>query len=135
MASVSTAGMMVSLKTDLRVPNTEQGGHERRIIQTLMDRVHGRLASKGVEQQTYRSCMGLLKLAEKYSDELLNAACKKALSYTLLPSYKRKKHHYNRFGKTADRNRRQLLHTESTRYHKRCRLLPEVNAYDKPEYT
>ena len=39
-------------------------------------------------QQTYRSCMGLLKLAEKYSDALLEAACKKALSYTASPSYK-----------------------------------------------
>ena len=43
---------------------------------------------KGVEQQTYRSCMGLLKLAEKYSDVLLEAACKKALSYTASPSFK-----------------------------------------------
>ena len=32
--------------------------------------------------------MGLLKLAEKYSDALLQAACKKALSYTSSPSYK-----------------------------------------------
>ena len=32
--------------------------------------------------------MGLLKLAEKYSDALLEAACKKALSYTSSPSYK-----------------------------------------------
>ena len=39
-------------------------------------------------KQTYRSCMGLLKLTEKYSDELLEAACKKALSYTASPSYK-----------------------------------------------
>jgi hypothetical protein len=31
---------------------------------------------------------GLLKLAEKYSDALLEAACKKALSYTASPSYK-----------------------------------------------
>ena len=46
------------------------------------------LTSKSVEQQTYRSCMGLLKLAEKYSDALLEAACKKALSYTSSPSYK-----------------------------------------------
>ena len=46
------------------------------------------LTSKSVEQQTYRSCMGLLKLAEKYSDALLEAACKKALSYTASPSYK-----------------------------------------------
>ena len=50
--------------------------------------VNAILTSKAVEQQTYRSCMGLLKLTEKYSDELLEAACKKALSYTASPSYK-----------------------------------------------
>ena len=32
--------------------------------------------------------MGLLKLAEKYSDTILEAACKKALTYTASPSYK-----------------------------------------------
>ena len=46
------------------------------------------LASQRVEQQSYRSCMGLLKLAEKYSDRRLEAACEKALSYTASPSYK-----------------------------------------------
>ena len=46
------------------------------------------LTSKRVEQQAYRSCMGLLKLTEKYSDSLLEAACEKALSYTSSPSYK-----------------------------------------------
>ncbi len=46
------------------------------------------LASNRVEQQTYRSCMGLLKLAEKYSEQSLEAACEKALSYTASPSYK-----------------------------------------------
>ena len=50
--------------------------------------VNAILTSKGVEQQTYRSCMGLLKLAEKYSDAMLEAACKKVLSYTASPSYK-----------------------------------------------
>ena len=50
--------------------------------------VNAILTSKSVEQQTYRSCMGLLKLAEKYSDALLEAACKKALSYTSSPSCK-----------------------------------------------
>lgn len=50
--------------------------------------VNAILTSKRVEQQTYRSCMGLLKLAEKYSDALFEAACKKALSYTASPSYK-----------------------------------------------
>ena len=43
------------------------------------------LTSKRVEQQAYRSCMGLLKLTEKYSDSLLEAACEKALSYTSSP--------------------------------------------------
>ena len=32
--------------------------------------------------------MGLLKLADKYSAQRLEAACRKALSYTANPSYK-----------------------------------------------
>lgn len=50
--------------------------------------VDAMLTSKRVEQQTYKSCMGLLKLADKYSVESLETACKKALSYTATPSYK-----------------------------------------------
>lgn len=46
------------------------------------------LTSGRVEQQTYSACMGLLKLASKYSDRKLEAACEKALSYTSQPSYK-----------------------------------------------
>lgn len=46
------------------------------------------LASYKVEQQGYKSCMGLLKLADKYSVERLEAACKRVLSYTPHPSYK-----------------------------------------------
>ena len=50
--------------------------------------VNALLASKRVEQQSYRSCMGLLKLADKYSVDRLEAACEKALTYTASPSYK-----------------------------------------------
>ena len=46
------------------------------------------LTSKRVEQQTYKGCMGLLKLADKYSVKRLESACEKALSYTATPSYK-----------------------------------------------
>ncbi len=46
------------------------------------------LTSKRVEQQSYRSCMGLLKLVDKYSVSRLEAACRKALSFTATPSYK-----------------------------------------------
>jgi len=46
------------------------------------------LTSKSVEQQTYRSCMGLLKLADRYSVEALELSCAKALTYTATPSYK-----------------------------------------------
>jgi len=46
------------------------------------------LTSSRVEQQTYKSCMGLLKLAERHSQERLEASCEKALSYTSGPSYK-----------------------------------------------
>lgn len=46
------------------------------------------LTQHRVEQQGYRSCMALLKLADKYSAERVESACKKALSYTPQPSYK-----------------------------------------------
>ena len=41
-----------------------------------------------VEQQGYKSCMGLLKLADKYTPERLENACKKALTFTPRPSFK-----------------------------------------------
>ena len=50
--------------------------------------VNAILSSQRVEQQSYRSCMGILKLAEKHSAQRLEAACQKALSYTASPSYK-----------------------------------------------
>lgn len=50
--------------------------------------IDGILLSKRVEQQSYRACMGLLRLAEKYSPTQLEAACHTALSYTGTPSYK-----------------------------------------------
>ena len=46
------------------------------------------LASHKIEQQGYRSCMALLKLADRYSVTRLEAACARALSYTPNPSYK-----------------------------------------------
>ena len=46
------------------------------------------LRSKRVEQQSYIACMGLLKMADKYSPAKLEEACKTALSYTQSPSYK-----------------------------------------------
>jgi transposase len=46
------------------------------------------LASNRLEQQGYKSCMGLLKLADKYSVTRLEAACARVLFYTPYPSYK-----------------------------------------------
>ena len=46
------------------------------------------LTSGRVDQQTYRSCMGLLKLAEKHSPAKLEEACNRALLYSRTPSYK-----------------------------------------------
>jgi hypothetical protein len=42
----------------------------------------------GHKQQGYKSCMALLKLADKYSVKRLETACAKALSYTVRPSLK-----------------------------------------------
>ena len=50
------------------------------------------LSSSRVEQQSYRSCMGLLKLADKYTAARLEAACSQVLKYTSSPSYKSVKH-------------------------------------------
>ena len=50
--------------------------------------VHAILSSYKVEQQGYKSCMGLLKLADKYTPERLENACKRALEYTPRPSLK-----------------------------------------------
>lgn len=50
--------------------------------------VDGILSSQRVEQQSYRSCMGLLKITDKYSAKRLEAACELALRYTASPSYK-----------------------------------------------
>jgi len=46
------------------------------------------LASRKIEQQGYRACMALLKLADKYSPSRLEVACKRALTYTPSPSFK-----------------------------------------------
>jgi len=46
------------------------------------------LASHKVEQQGYKSCLALIKLADRHSVARLEAACSKALSYTPSPSYK-----------------------------------------------
>lgn len=46
------------------------------------------LISKKVEQQAYRSCMGLLQLAKKYSNKQIETACEKALSYSANTSLK-----------------------------------------------
>lgn len=46
------------------------------------------LSACKVEQQGYKTCMALLKSADKYSAARLEAACKKALSFTPSPSLK-----------------------------------------------
>ena len=50
--------------------------------------VNAILASRKIEQQGYRACMALLKLSDKYSAHRLEAACKRALTYTHSPSFK-----------------------------------------------
>jgi transposase len=57
------------------------GTNTEEVIRSLLSRYK-------VEQQGYRSCMGVLKMADKYSVERLESACARALSYTPQPSYK-----------------------------------------------
>lgn len=46
------------------------------------------LSGYKIEQQGYKACMGLLKLADKYTPERLENACRKALTFTPRPSLK-----------------------------------------------
>lgn len=68
----------IKRKVDVRVTDT--------IIEIFYN--HNRIASRRMEQQSYRSCKEFLKLADKYSAERLEVACRKALSYAASPSYK-----------------------------------------------
>ena len=57
------------------------GPNTRKVVDTI-------LTSGRVEQQSYRSCMGLLRLADKHTSQRLEKACERALSYSAKPSYK-----------------------------------------------
>ena len=57
------------------------GPNTRKVVDAI-------LTSGRVEQQSYRSCMGLLKLADKHTPQRLEKACERALSYSGRPSYK-----------------------------------------------
>jgi len=46
------------------------------------------LSQHTIEQQGYKACMGLLRLADKYTSIRLENACSKALSFTSQPSLK-----------------------------------------------
>ena len=46
------------------------------------------LGSRKVEQQSYKSCMALLKLTDKYPPQRLESACAKAFSFSTMPSRK-----------------------------------------------
>jgi hypothetical protein len=50
--------------------------------------VNGLLSSGRVKQQGFKSCVSLIKLADKHSILRLEKACEKALSYTPTPSLK-----------------------------------------------
>jgi transposase len=46
------------------------------------------IASRKVEEQSYKTCLALLKLADAYSAARLEAACEKALRYHDCPSFR-----------------------------------------------
>jgi hypothetical protein len=46
------------------------------------------IASRKIEEQSYKTCIALLKLADAYSVARLEAACTRALSYTVTPSFR-----------------------------------------------
>jgi hypothetical protein len=57
------------------------GPHTERTVRAV-------IASRKVEEQSYKTCIALLKLADSYSVVRLEAACKKALAYSAVPSFR-----------------------------------------------
>jgi len=57
------------------------GPNTRIVIQSVFDTYE-------VEQHGYKTCMGILKLADRYSIVRLETACEKVLGFTPRPSYK-----------------------------------------------
>lgn len=82
----------------------------KQIGQSTYKVVDSILTSRRVEQQSYRSCMGLLKLADKYSAHRLEAACTQALSYTASPSYKSVKSILSAYQKHPDEHLEKATH-------------------------
>lgn len=60
---------------------SKMGHHTETVVSAI-------LSGYKVEQQGYKACMGILKLADKYTPERLENACKKALTFTPRPSLK-----------------------------------------------
>jgi hypothetical protein len=57
------------------------GPYTERTVKTI-------IASRKVEQQSYKTCIALLKLADTYSTTRLEAACQIALSYSSCPGFR-----------------------------------------------
>jgi transposase len=79
------------------------GEHTELVVKSI-------LTSAKVEQQGYRSCMALLKMADKYSPQRLEKASQRALSFTPTPSYKNVmavlKSGVDKLGKTQEQDHR-----------------------------
>jgi hypothetical protein len=63
-------------------------GWARSVGHNSLTVINAILSAHRVEKQGYRSCMSLMKLADKYSLTRFEEACQRALSYTPSPSFK-----------------------------------------------
>lgn len=61
---------------------------EENLKERLPAKAFARTTVEFGDKGCYKSCMALLKLAERYSPQRLENACRKALSYTFFPSLK-----------------------------------------------
>ena len=60
----------------------------KKIGPSTLEAVNKQLGSYVIEEQGYKGCLALLKLADRYGKEKLEAACNAALRLTPLPRYK-----------------------------------------------
>ena len=96
--------------------------------------VDGLLTSGRVEQQSYRACMGLLKLAEKKSPQRLKLPVQRRCSTQIHPAIRASRTSWlltKAFLSQQLRNRRMILHSMAS--HAAPDIM-EVTDHDQPEY-
>lgn len=60
----------------------------RKIGSNVLAVIEKMLAGKAIEQQAYKGCMAVLSMSKEYSDDALEAACERLVTFGITPTFK-----------------------------------------------